>query len=83
MQYEQVRGAPAVEALLRRIADGVARGELEIDGATVASLPTLEATVSVEKESGENSSAVVLRLTRFRHSDGSIAVEREMAHPGD
>jgi hypothetical protein len=83
MQYEQVKGALGVAALLRRIADGVSTGEVEIDGVTIASLPTVEATVCVEEGPGENLAAVVLRLTRFRHTDGTSAVERELAHPGD
>ncbi|MGO9343105.1 MAG: hypothetical protein ACLP6E_11405 [Acidimicrobiales bacterium] len=86
MQYEQVTGAPAVEALLRRIADGVSKGEVQIDDVAIVPLPTLEATVSVEDEDGraeENVSTVVLRLTRFRHTGGPVAVERELSHPGD
>lgn len=83
MQYEQATGAPAVEALLRRLADGISKGEVELGGVTVTPLPALEATVSVEDESEENLAAVVVRLTRLRHTGSPVAVERELAHPGD
>ncbi len=83
MQYEQATGAVTVESLLRRIADGISKGGVEIGGLTIVPLPALEAAVSIEDESSENLASVVVRLTHFRHIGGPGAVERELAHPGD
>ena len=82
MQYEQATGALATEALLRRIADGLAKGEVEVGDVKIVPVPQFGMTVSVEDESEENLAAVILRLTPFRHISGPVAVERELSHPG-
>lgn len=83
MQNERAEGAVAVEALLHRIADGIAKGEVEIAGQTVLSLPTVEASVSLEGGPHERLDCVVVRLTRFGDISRPIALERELSHPGD
>ena len=83
MEYEQATGALEVEALLRRIADDVSKGEVLVDKMTIVPLPELKATVNIEEEPEENLSTVVLNLQHFRHHGGSGAVERELSHPGD
>ena len=83
MQSEQAEGSVAVEALLHRIAEGIGKGEVELAGVAVATLPTVEASVSVEGDLDEKLDCVVVRLTRFRDTTRPTAFERELSHPGD
>ena len=85
MHYETAEGATAVQALLHRIADGIGKGKVEVAGMAVASLPTVEASVSFEGGSDQQLDSVVVRLTRFRDTSGPsrpVALERELSRPG-
>jgi hypothetical protein len=82
MEYERAEGAAAVEALFRRVADGIAKGELDVAGLNIACHPKLEASVSVGGDARGKLTSVVLRLTRFGHIDRPTALHTELSHPG-
>jgi hypothetical protein len=82
MKYERAEGAVAVEALLRRIADGIAKGAVDVAGLTVASQPAVEASVSVEGDADGSLVSVVLRMTPLALVDRASALEGELSHPG-
>ena len=82
-QYERAEGAIAVEALLRRIADGIAKAEVEVAGMTIKYRPAMEASVEVEGDFEGSLASVGVRLTRFAGLGRPIALEQELAHPGD
>ena len=82
MDYERAEGAPAVEELLHRIAEGVAKGEVDVAGVTIVADPAVEATAVVAGDTKGKLTSVVVRLTCIRLPGRPTALEREVARPG-
>jgi hypothetical protein len=80
MEQERACGAADVAALLRRLAVGVERGELDLGGHRITCREDLAAIVDLPVGDEGRVMAINLRLVRGR--DRARAMEVELSHPG-
>ena len=82
MDLLTVQGITDVGVLLRTMADGVERGELEVGDERICCSDDVTAVVSSSSRRYSTEVSVTLRFSAQPDRLKFIAVEQELAHPG-